>query len=101
MAFELQADCYAGTWANSAYQENRLEDGDVQEALDAALAVGDFDASNPRPPRHARAARDAWNTGFESGDPVRLQPVPQRDVAQEDWSDGQPRLDRCVRSVAR
>jgi uncharacterized protein len=30
MAFELQADCYAGTWANSAYQENRLEDGDVQ-----------------------------------------------------------------------
>src|SRR5262245_40281401 len=33
MAFELQADCYAGTWANSAQQENRLEDGDVQEAL--------------------------------------------------------------------
>ena len=47
MAFELQADCYAGTWAKSAYRENRLEDGDVQEALDAALAVGDFDAGNP------------------------------------------------------
>src|SRR6476659_8232770 len=47
MAFELQADCFAGTWAHSAYQENRLEQGDVQEALDAALAVGDFDSGNP------------------------------------------------------
>lgn len=33
---ELQADCYAGTWAKSAYQENRLEEGDVQEALECA-----------------------------------------------------------------
>ena len=33
MAFELQADCYAGTWAKSAADEGRLEDGDVQEAL--------------------------------------------------------------------
>src|SRR3954447_11200315 len=47
MAFELQADCYAGAWAHSADQANKLEDGDVQEALDAALAVGDFDAENP------------------------------------------------------
>ena len=46
-AFELQADCYAGTWAKSAADQNRLDDGDVDEALDAALAVGDFDQSNP------------------------------------------------------
>jgi len=69
MAFELQADCYAGTWAESAYKENRLEDGDVQEALDAALAVGDFDTSNPSHHGTPEQRADAWNSGFESGDP--------------------------------
>jgi uncharacterized protein len=69
MAFELQADCYAGTWANSAYKENRLEDGDVQEALDAALAVGDFDANNPAHHGTPAQREEAWNSGFEAGDP--------------------------------
>ena len=69
MAFELQADCFAGTWAHSAYQENRLEQGDVQEALDAALAVGDFDAGNPGHHGTPEQREQAWNTGFESGDP--------------------------------
>ena len=69
MNFELQADCYAGTWANSAYQQNRLEDGDVQEALNAALAVGDFDTSNPGHHGTPEQREEAWNTGFEAGDP--------------------------------
>ena len=69
MAFELQADCYAGAWANSAYQENRLEDGDVEEALDAALAVGDFDTANPGHHGTPEQRREAWTRGFESGDP--------------------------------
>jgi predicted metalloprotease len=69
MAYELQADCYAGTWAKSAYDENRLEDGDVQEALDAALAVGDFDASNPGHHGTPEQREAAWNSGFETGDP--------------------------------
>jgi predicted metalloprotease len=69
MAFELQADCYAGTWAKSAYQQNRLEDGDVQEALDAALAVGDFDTANPVHHGTPQQRAEAWNSGFESGDP--------------------------------
>ena len=69
MAFELQADCYAGTWANNAYKENRLEDGDVQEALDAALAVGDFDANSPQHHGTPEQREEAWNSGFESGDP--------------------------------
>jgi hypothetical protein len=70
MNFELQADCYAGTWANSAYQDNRLDDGDVQEAIDAALAVGDFDASSPMHHGTPEQRAEAWNTGFESGDPA-------------------------------
>ncbi len=70
MAFELQADCYAGTWAKSASDANKLEDGDVQEALDAALAVGDFDESNPGHHGTPEQRADAWNSGFESGDPA-------------------------------
>jgi uncharacterized protein len=68
MAFELQADCYAGTWAKSAYKENRLEDGDVQEALNAALAVGDFDANSPAHHGTPAQREGAWNSGFEAGD---------------------------------
>ena len=68
-SFELQADCYAGTWANSAYQDNRLDDGDVQEALDAALAVGDFNANDPRHHGTPEQRAEAWNAGLESGDP--------------------------------
>jgi predicted metalloprotease len=41
VALELQADCYAGVWANVAAKQNRLETGDVDEALRAASAVGD------------------------------------------------------------
>ena len=70
MAFELQADCYAGTWANSAYRENRLEDGDVQEALDAALAVGDFDTANPAHHGTPEQREQAWDSGFKTGDPA-------------------------------
>ena len=39
---ELQADCYAGVWANHADGENRiLEAGDIEEAMTAAAAIGD------------------------------------------------------------
>ena len=39
---ELQADCFAGIWANHAQKErNVLEPGDIDEALNAAAAVGD------------------------------------------------------------
>lgn len=39
---ELQADCLAGIWANHAHRErNILEQGDVEEGLNAAAQIGD------------------------------------------------------------
>jgi predicted metalloprotease len=38
---ELQADCLAGIWARSTNERRLLEEGDVEEALGAASAVGD------------------------------------------------------------
>ena len=38
---ELQADCLAGMWGNSAGGRNYLEAGDVEEGLQAAAAIGD------------------------------------------------------------
>lgn len=39
VAMELQADFYAGVWAH--YNQEYLEEGDIDEALSAANAVGD------------------------------------------------------------
>jgi uncharacterized protein len=38
---ELQADCFAGIWANHTERKGILEAGDIDEALTAAAAVGD------------------------------------------------------------
>jgi uncharacterized protein len=42
VGLELQADCYAGVWANHAQRQfNILEEGDLEEALVAASSIGD------------------------------------------------------------
>ncbi len=39
---ELQADCFAGIWANHANRSRQmLEEGDIEEGLTAASAIGD------------------------------------------------------------
>ena len=38
---ELQADYYAGVWAHFADKDNLLDEGDIDEAMNAASAVGD------------------------------------------------------------
>jgi predicted metalloprotease len=38
---ELQADCYAGVWGNHAAKRKWLDEGDVEEGLRAAAAIGD------------------------------------------------------------
>ena len=38
---ELQADCFAGIWAHYTEKKGLLEDGDIEEALNAAHQIGD------------------------------------------------------------
>jgi predicted metalloprotease len=38
---ELQADFYAGVWAHYAERRGIIEPGDIEEALNAATAIGD------------------------------------------------------------
>jgi predicted metalloprotease len=72
--FELQADCMAGLWGNSVYRAGKLKPGDIEEAMNTALAVGDFDYSNRNHHGTPNERRDAWVTGFESGSPADCQP---------------------------
>lgn len=74
---ELQADYFAGVWAHYAERMNLLEAGDIEEALNAASAVGDDTIQKqaqgyvvPDSFTHGTAAqRQRWFArGFKSGD---------------------------------
>lgn len=76
---ELQADCFAGVWANRADKaRNIIESGDVEEALNAASAIGDDTLQKqsgrgvvPESFTHGTSAqRQKWfRAGLQSGDP--------------------------------
>ena len=83
---ELQADCFAGAWANQVYTEGdagnpngiEIDRSDISEALDAAAAVGDDRIQeqatgriNPEAWTHGSSEqRVEWFTrGFETGNP--------------------------------
>ena len=76
---ELQADCLAGAWAYYAQQQLQwLEPGDLEEALNAANAIGDDRLQKqargtvmPDAFTHGTSAQRArwFRKGFESGDP--------------------------------
>ena len=68
--FELQADCLAGVWAFSVYEQGLLEPGDIEEATNAALVVGDFDVGNAQHHGTPDERRAALLTGFETGEPA-------------------------------
>jgi predicted metalloprotease len=76
---ELQADCFAGIWAESVSHLNIFEPGEINEAIDAAAAVGDDRIQskvqgqvNPETWTHGSSEqRVAWFTaGLKNGSPA-------------------------------
>ena len=74
---ELQADCYAGVWGHDTRQAGYIEDGDIEEALNAARQIGDDTLQKrgqgtvvPDSFTHGTSEqRQTWfRRGFETGD---------------------------------
>lgn len=78
VAIELQADCYAGVWAYTQAQNNLFGDGEINEAISAAKAVGDDHIQqsqgmtvNPDTWTHGSSEQrvSAFKKGYTTGQP--------------------------------
>lgn len=76
IAIELQADCFAGIWANSIRDQQVFEEGEIIEAMDAASAVGDDRIQgslggqvNPETWTHGSSSQrvEAFSKGYDIG----------------------------------
>ncbi|HEY9620527.1 MAG TPA: neutral zinc metallopeptidase [Crinalium sp.] len=87
---ELQADCFAGIWANHANRSRQvLEEGDIEEALNAASSIGDDRLQKesrgyvvPESFTHGTSAqRVRWfKQGIQSGDPTQCNTFDSRNL---------------------
>ncbi|MDQ3080284.1 MAG: neutral zinc metallopeptidase [Pseudomonadota bacterium] len=81
VGIELQADCYAGVWANRAKAfGDVMEPGDIEEGMRAAEAIGDDTLQKqsqgvvvPESFTHGTSAQrmEALRRGLQSGDPAK------------------------------
>lgn len=80
IALELQADCFAGVWAHSVSSLGIFQPGEINEAIDAAAAVGDDRIQTkvqgqvtPETWTHGSSEqRVGWfNRGYQGGSPAQ------------------------------
>jgi uncharacterized protein len=75
---ELIADCFAGVWAYSVFLDNYLEEGDIEEAVNALGAIGDVEGSHGTPDER----RNAFLIGYTGTVETPGGGVPQRCMEQ-------------------
>ena len=82
ISLELQADCYAGVWAYSQAKNGVFENGEIEQAISAAAAVGDDNIQQtiegritPENWTHGSSEQrvEAFTKGYTTGDPAQCQ----------------------------
>ena len=82
ISLELQADCYAGVWAYSQAKNGVFENGEIEQAISAAAAVGDDNIQQtiegritPENWTHGSSEQrvEAFTKGYTRGDPAQCQ----------------------------